>query len=305
MRVAKMKRGAAGRGRGALPLAMGLRLPAALPAHCRAAGAAACGRAGGGPHGHGHRPGADRTSWRSCCLGPATSVFPAELCPAQAVVLGAADGGQAAAAAGSAARRGARQNRHRVRPHPAADRGHGRVLAAAQVSGGGLPRRPGARSARTKVQQDWLADKIRLIVATNAFGMGIDKPDVRLVAHLDAPDTLEAYYQEAGRAGRDGEYAFAVLLAGPNDGDELRRRTTQAFPPLDTVRRVYQALANYSRTAVGGGELAAFDFDIQQFAETYRIRAVDAHNALKILAARGVHSGERGGVQPGAGAHLI
>jgi ATP-dependent DNA helicase RecQ len=140
---------------------------------------------------------------------------------------------------------------------------------------------------RTKVQQDWVANKVRLIVATNAFGMGIDKPDVRLVAHLDAPDTLEAYYQEAGRAGRDGQYAFAVALAGPNDGDEQRRRTTQAFPPLDTVRRVYQALANYSRTAVGGGELAAFDFDIQQFAETYRIRAVDAHNSLRILEREG------------------
>ena len=140
---------------------------------------------------------------------------------------------------------------------------------------------------RTKVQQDWIADKTRLIVATNAFGMGIDKPDVRLVAHLDAPDTLEAYYQEAGRAGRDGQYAFAVLLVGPNDADELRRRTNQSFPPLDTVRRVYQALANYSRTAVGGGELAAFEFDLQQFAETYRIRAVDAHNSLKILQREG------------------
>ena len=140
---------------------------------------------------------------------------------------------------------------------------------------------------RTKVQQDWLADKIRCIVATNAFGMGIDKPDVRLVAHLDAPDTLEAYYQEAGRAGRDGLYAFAVLLRGPMDGDELLRRSGQAFPPLDTVRRVYQALANFSRTAVGGGELVAFDFDLQVFAETYRIRAVDAHNSLKILQREG------------------
>ena len=157
---------------------------------------------------------------------------------------------------------------------------------------------------RTKVQQDWIADKVRLIVATNAFGMGIDKPDVRLVAHLDAPDTLEAYYQEAGRAGRDGNYAFAVLLAGPADADELRRRTNQSFPPLDTVRRVYQALANYSRTAVGGGELAAFDFDLQQFAETYRIKAVDAHNALKILQREGFVQLNEAVNQP-ARVHLI
>ena len=155
-----------------------------------------------------------------------------------------------------------------------------RVVAAAYHAG--LP-----SDQRTRVQQDWMQNKTRCIVATNAFGMGIDKPDVRLVVHLDAPDNLEAYYQEAGRAGRDEKYAFAVLLTGPNDADELRRRTRQSFPPLDTVRRVYQALANFSRTAVGGGELVAFDFDLQQFAETYRIKALDAHNSLRTLAREG------------------
>jgi len=140
---------------------------------------------------------------------------------------------------------------------------------------------------RHRTQQDWMQDRTRIMVATNAFGMGIDKPDVRLVVHLDAPDNLEAYYQEAGRAGRDEKYAFAVLLTGPNDANDLQRRTELAHPPLDTVRRVYQALANFSRTAVGGGELVAFDFDIQQFAETYRIKALDAHNALRTLEREG------------------
>ncbi|UYZ64757.1 RecQ family ATP-dependent DNA helicase [Hymenobacter weizhouensis] len=140
---------------------------------------------------------------------------------------------------------------------------------------------------RARTQQDWMQNRTRCMVATNAFGMGIDKPDVRLVVHLNAPDNLEAYYQEAGRAGRDEKYAFAVLLQGPTDADELRRRTQQSYPPLDTVRRVYQALANFSRTAVGGGELVAFDFDMQQFAETYRIRALDAHNSLRLLEREG------------------
>ncbi|MBX0290470.1 RecQ family ATP-dependent DNA helicase [Hymenobacter sp. HSC-4F20] len=140
---------------------------------------------------------------------------------------------------------------------------------------------------RTRTQQDWMHNKTRCMVATNAFGMGIDKPDVRLVVHLEAPDNLEAYYQEAGRAGRDEKYAFAVLLQGPNDADELRRRTQQAYPPLDTVRRVYQALANFSRTAVGGGELVAFDFDLAQFAETYRLKALEAHNSLRMLEREG------------------
>ncbi|UYZ60834.1 RecQ family ATP-dependent DNA helicase [Hymenobacter latericus] len=145
-----------------------------------------------------------------------------------------------------------------------------------------------AADQRTRVQQDWTNDKTRIVVATNAFGMGIDKPDVRCVVHLDAPDSLEAYYQEAGRAGRDELYAFAVLLWGPNDAHEMRRRVALGHPPIDVVRRVYQALANYSGTAVGGGELVAFDFDLQQFASTYRLKPIDAHNAMRVLEKAGL-----------------
>ncbi|WP_400191621.1 ATP-dependent DNA helicase RecQ [Hymenobacter sp. B81] len=141
---------------------------------------------------------------------------------------------------------------------------------------------------RSRVQQDWTQNKTRIVVATNAFGMGIDKPDVRCVVHLDAPDSLEAYYQEAGRAGRDEQYAFAVLLWAPNDADEMRRRTLQAHPPLDVVKRVYQALANYSGTATGGGEMVAFDFDLQQFAQTYRLKPLDVHNAMRTLEREGL-----------------
>ncbi|KUG09843.1 RecQ family ATP-dependent DNA helicase [Solirubrum puertoriconensis] len=145
-----------------------------------------------------------------------------------------------------------------------------------------------AADQRTRVQQDWTNDKTRIVVATNAFGMGIDKPDVRCVVHLDAPDSLEAYYQEAGRAGRDELYAFAVLLWAPNDAHEMRRRVALSHPAIDVVRRVYQALANYSGTAVGGGELVAFDFDLQQFASTYRLKPIDAHNAMRVLEKAGL-----------------
>ncbi|GAB2954904.1 RecQ family ATP-dependent DNA helicase [Hymenobacter coalescens] len=141
---------------------------------------------------------------------------------------------------------------------------------------------------RSRVQQEWTQDKTRIVVATNAFGMGIDKPDVRCVVHLDAPDSLEAYYQEAGRAGRDELYAFAVLLWAPNDADEMRRRVQLAHPPLDVVKRVYQALANYSGTAVGGGELVAFDFDLGAFASTYRLKPLDVHNAMRTLEKAGL-----------------
>lgn len=144
-----------------------------------------------------------------------------------------------------------------------------------------------SHAERSQVQQDWIQNKTRVMVATNAFGMGIDKPDVRLVVHLDLPETLEAYYQEAGRAGRDEKYAYATLLLAPNDTENLRQKVTQAYPPVETLRRVYQCLANYYQIAVGSGELESFDFNLEDFARTYKLKPLEAHYALQKLQSEG------------------
>jgi ATP-dependent DNA helicase RecQ len=136
---------------------------------------------------------------------------------------------------------------------------------------------------RSQVQQDWIQNKTRVMVATNAFGMGIDKPDVRLVVHLDLPDTLEAYYQEAGRAGRDEKYAYATLLLSPHDTAALRRRVTEAQPPVETLRRVYQCLANYYQIAVGSGEFQSFDFNLEDFSRNYKLKPLEVHYSLQKL----------------------
>lgn len=141
--------------------------------------------------------------------------------------------------------------------------------------------------ARSQAQQAWLGDKVRVMVATNAFGMGIDKPDVRLVVHLDLPESPEAYYQEAGRAGRDGRYAYAVVLYGPNDVAELQRKVAEAHPAPDYIRRVYQCLANYYQLAVGSGLMSSFAFDLADFAKTYKLTALEVHHALKRLEGEG------------------
>jgi ATP-dependent DNA helicase RecQ len=140
---------------------------------------------------------------------------------------------------------------------------------------------------RNKVQQAWIDDRVRVIVATNAFGMGIDKPDVRLVVHLDLPESLEAYYQEAGRAGRDEKYAYATLLYGPSDTQDLLKKVTEAHPPVEFIRRVYQCLANYYQIAVGSGLLSNFDFDLATFAKNYKLSALEAHHAIKRLEGEG------------------
>lgn len=136
-------------------------------------------------------------------------------------------------------------------------------------------------------QQNWIENRTRVIVCTNAFGMGIDKPDVRFVVHIDLPDSLEAYFQEAGRAGRDEQKAFAVLLYNPGDKLELERNTENQFPPIEEIKSTYQALANYYQLATGSGMGVTFNFDIAQFCDTYNLQAITAHNCLKFIEKEG------------------
>ncbi len=136
---------------------------------------------------------------------------------------------------------------------------------------------------RTARQEAWIKGKIRVIVATNAFGMGIDKPDVRLVVHMGLPDSLEAYFQEAGRAGRDEKRAYAVLLHNSNDRKRLERDFKQSFPELKEIKQVYRALGSYCQLAIGGGAGANYDFDLTAFAQTYKLDMYKAYHCLKVL----------------------
>ncbi|MCS6824522.1 MAG: RecQ family ATP-dependent DNA helicase [Cytophagaceae bacterium] len=140
---------------------------------------------------------------------------------------------------------------------------------------------------RTKKQSFWIAGKTRVIVATNAFGMGIDKPDVRTVIHLDLPESLEAYYQEAGRAGRDEKKAYAVILYNSSDIKTLHEKIEYSYPESSFVRKVYQCLASYCRLAEGTGEGCTFDFDEHKFTETYKLPKTQTYYSLKRLQAEG------------------
>ena len=141
---------------------------------------------------------------------------------------------------------------------------------------------------RSEKQTDWINNKVRVMVATNAFGMGIDKPDVRTVIHLDLPDSLEAYYQEAGRAGRDERKAYAVALYHDQDIDELKDRTNRSVVSLEQIKRTYQALANFFKMAIGSHALSSFPFNYEQFINTYNLPVVETYAALKKLTDEGL-----------------
>ena len=132
-------------------------------------------------------------------------------------------------------------------------------------------------------QRAWQQDKTRVMVATNAFGMGIDKPDVRLVVHIDCPDSIEAYFQEAGRAGRDGNKSYAVLLYNESDRRKLLKRIADTFPEKDYIRQVYDHLAYYYQVATGSGYNATFEFNVDDFCHKFRHFPIQVHSALKIL----------------------
>ncbi len=141
--------------------------------------------------------------------------------------------------------------------------------------------------ARNDIQDAWMKGTKRVIVATNAFGMGIDKSNVRCVIHLDIPDCLESYFQEAGRAGRDDEESAAVLIYDEADILRLKQNLDNAFPPLDVIKSVYNALGNFFQLAVGSGKDISFDFNLVDFSANYNFQPVVAFNALKILEKEG------------------
>src|SRR5690606_36157564 len=130
---------------------------------------------------------------------------------------------------------------------------------------------------------EWISNKKRVIVATNAFGMGVDKGDVRLVLHYDLPPSLEEYYQEAGRAGRDGVESWCIMVVRKASEQDLVKRIESSFPTFDEIRRVYVALHLYLDLATGSGAGETFGFDLDAFASRFNMRPGEAYTALDIL----------------------
>ncbi len=142
-------------------------------------------------------------------------------------------------------------------------------------------------SVRSEKQDAWISGKKRVIVATNAFGMGIDKPDVRFVIHFAPPESLEAYFQEAGRAGRDGKKSAAVMLYNNADKTKLKKQVTVAFPDVVQIKKVYNSLCNFLQIAEGFGKGQTFGFQLQEFAQAYKFQQAMVYNSLKFLQMEG------------------
>jgi len=140
---------------------------------------------------------------------------------------------------------------------------------------------------RDRKQASWSTGKSRVIVATNAFGMGIDKADVRFVIHWDIPDSIENYFQESGRAGRAGKPAWAVLLYSPSDKTRLYDSLRQKFPPVDRIKDVYEALCNYLLVPIGSGKNNVFDFNMAEFVSKFRLPVIETYNSLAFLQREG------------------
>lgn len=137
-------------------------------------------------------------------------------------------------------------------------------------------------------QQQWMEGKIKVMVATNAFGMGIDKPDVRLVVHLDLPDSLEAYFQEAGRAGRDLQASEAFLLAAETDISKLKENLQSSYPDLNKIKLIYDALGNYLQIPIGAGENQTYNFNIGDFAQCYNFSLLEVFNTINLIEREGM-----------------
>ncbi len=137
--------------------------------------------------------------------------------------------------------------------------------------------------SREQKQDSWMSGVTKVMVATNAFGMGIDKSNVRFVIHMDLPDTIEAYFQEAGRAGRDGKRSYAVLLINKSDETKLKTRVSKSFPPKDTIKSVYHALGNFCKVPYHEGKDTVHNFNLFDFCKSYKFDYVSTFNSLKIL----------------------